>query len=99
MTETNVGTFFSDTKYNDERNINHKIGAESISNNVVKDMSSDRTVQIEDVTSKRQIKSDSGERPRCQELKEALKKATNLSTVDTIPIATNNSDKARSKNY
>ena len=74
VTETRVGTSFSDTKHNDERNINHKIGGESINNHVVKDISSDRTVQIEDVTSKRQIKSDSGERPRCQELKEALKK-------------------------
>ena len=52
------------------------------------------TYTLEDVTSKRQIKSDSGERPRCQELKEALKKATNLSTLDTIPTAANNSDKA-----
>ncbi len=94
VTETRVGTSFSDTKHNDERNINHKIGGESINNHVVKDISSDRTVQIEDVTSKRQIKSDSGERPRCQELKEALKKATNLSTVDTITTAANNSGKA-----
>ena len=41
VTETRVGTFFSDAKHNDERNINHKIGAESIRNHVVKDMSSD----------------------------------------------------------
>jgi len=57
-------------------------------------MSSGRTVQVEDVTSKRQIKSDSGERPHCHELKEALKKTTNLSTVDTIPTTANISDKA-----
>ena len=93
VTETSVGTFFSDTKHN-ERNINHKIGTQSISNHVVKDISSDRTVQIEDVTSKRQIKSDSGECPRCQGLEEELRKATNLSTVDTIPTAANNSNKA-----
>lgn len=34
VTETSVGTFFSDTKHNDERNIDHKIGGESISNHV-----------------------------------------------------------------
>jgi hypothetical protein len=67
VTETRVGTFFSETKHNDERNINHKIGGEGINNHVVKDISSDRTVQIEDVTSKRRIKSDSGECPRRQE--------------------------------
>ena len=93
MTETSVRTSFSDTKHN-ERNINHKIGTQSTSNHVVKDISSDRTVQIEDVTSKRQIKSDSGECPRCQGLEEELRKATNLSTVDTIPTAANNSNKA-----
>jgi hypothetical protein len=80
--------------HNDEKNINQKIGTQSISNKVVDDRSSDRTIQIEDVRSKRQTKSDSGECPRCQELKEALKKATNLSTVDTIPTTANNSDKA-----
>ena len=47
MTETSVrGGFFINTKHNNERNINHKIGAESISNNVVKDMSSDILIII-----------------------------------------------------
>jgi hypothetical protein len=37
-TETCVGTFFSDTKHNDEKNINHKIGRQNISNDVVDDV-------------------------------------------------------------
>jgi hypothetical protein len=61
-TETCVGTSFSDTisdtGHNDEKNINQKIGTQSTSNQVVDDISSDRTIQIEDVTSKRQTKSD-----------------------------------------
>ena len=86
-TETRVETFFSDTKHNDEKNINHKIGRQSISNDVVDDVSSDETIQIEGVTANRNVKSDLGESPHSQEPKEALKEATNLSTVDAIPIA------------
>jgi hypothetical protein len=65
-----------DTKHNDEKNINHKIGRQSISNDVVDDVSSDRTIQIEDVTANRNVKSDLGESPHSQEPKEALKEAT-----------------------
>jgi len=40
VTETCVGTFFSDTKHNDEKNINHKIRRrQSTSNDVVDDVS------------------------------------------------------------
>jgi hypothetical protein len=81
VTETYVGTFFSDTKHNDKKNVNHKIGRQSISNDVVDDVSSDQTIQIEGVTVKRNVKSDLGESPHSQEPKEALKEATNLSTV------------------
>lgn len=42
-TETSVETSFSDTKHNDEKNINHKIGTQNISTHVVDDISSDRT--------------------------------------------------------
>ena len=93
-TETCVGTFFSDTKHNDEKNINHKIGRQSISNDVVDDVSSDETIQIEGVTANRNVKSDLGEAPHSQEPKEALKEATNLSTVDAVPIAANKANKA-----
>jgi hypothetical protein len=64
-TETSVETSFSDTKHNDEKNINHKIGTQNISNHVVDDISSDRT--------------------------------NNLSTVDTIPLAPNEPNKANLK--
>jgi hypothetical protein len=67
-TETCVETFFSDTKHNDEKNINHKTGRQSISNDVVEDISSDQAIQIEGVTPKRQIKSALGECSHCQEL-------------------------------
>lgn len=82
VTKTCVETSFSDTEHNNE-NINHNIGRESIS--------SDRTIQMEGVTSTRQ---DLGECPSCQEPKEAPRSTTNLSTVDTIHTAANNSDKA-----
>ena len=42
-TETSAETSFSDTKHNDEKNINHKFGTQNISNHVVDDISSDRT--------------------------------------------------------
>lgn len=58
--ETCVGTFFSDTKHNDEKNINHKIGRQKISNDVVDYVSSDQTIQIEGVTANRNVKSDLG---------------------------------------
>lgn len=64
-TETSVETSFSDTKHNDEKNINHKIVTQNISNHVVDDISSDRT--------------------------------NNLSTVDTIPLAANEPNKANLK--
>ena len=76
MTKTCVETSFSDTEHNNEKNINHNIGRQSIS--------SDRTIQMEGVTSTRHVKSDLGECPSCQEPKEAPRTATNLSTVDTI---------------
>ena len=63
-TETSVETSFSDTKHNDEKNINHKIGTQNVSNHVL-DISSDRT--------------------------------NNLSTVDTIPLAPNEPNKANLK--
>ena len=44
----NVATFFSDTKHNDEKNVNQKIGTQSIRNHVVDDIS-DRTIQKEGV--------------------------------------------------
>jgi len=56
--KTSVETSFSDTKHNDEKNINHKIRTQNISNHVVDDISSDQTMQIEDVTTKRNVKSD-----------------------------------------
>jgi hypothetical protein len=64
-TETSVETSFSDTKHNDEKNINHKIGIQNVSNYVLDDISSDRT--------------------------------NNLSTVDTIPLAPNEPNKANLK--
>jgi hypothetical protein len=94
VTETCVGTFFSDTKHNDEKNINHKIGRQSISNDVVDDVSSDQTTQIEGVTAKRNVKSDLRESPYSQELEEALKAATNMSTVDAVHIVANKANKA-----
>ena len=65
-TETSVETSFSDTKHNDEKNTNHKIETQNVSNHILDDISSDRT--------------------------------NNLSTVDTIPLAPNEPDKAQSKN-
>jgi hypothetical protein len=94
VTGTCVGTFFSDTKHNDEENISHKIGRQMISNDVGDDVSSDQTIQIEGVTAKRHVKSDLGESAHSQEPNEALKAATNLSTVDGVPIVANKANKA-----
>jgi len=55
---------------------------------------SDQTIQIEGVTSRRQFESDLEERSPCQEPEEEPKKPTNLSTVDTNPRAVNKSNKA-----
>jgi hypothetical protein len=74
MTETCPGIFFSDTKHNDETNIEHKIERQSTSNPVVE--TSDQT------QTRRQIESDLEERSPCQEPEEELKKPTNLSTVE-----------------
>ena len=49
-TEMSVETSLSDTKHNGEKNIDHKIGTQNISNHVVDDISSDGTIQIEGVT-------------------------------------------------
>jgi aromatic ring hydroxylase len=65
-------TFFSDTKHNDKKNISHKIGRQSVSNDVVDDVSSNKTIQIKGVTAMRNVKSDLGESTHSQELKEAL---------------------------
>ncbi|MFZ0510054.1 MAG: hypothetical protein WAM14_00485, partial [Candidatus Nitrosopolaris sp.] len=62
MTETCERTF-SDTKHNDDANIDNIIGRQSVSNFVVDDISGgkpsetpDKTIQIEDATSRRHIK-------------------------------------------
>lgn len=94
MTETCAGIYFRYTKHNDERDIEHKIEGQSISNPVVE--SSDQTIQI-GVISRRQIESDLGDCSPCHEPEEELKKPTSSSTVDTNPIAINKSNKADSK--
>lgn len=74
-----------------ETNIEHKFERQSTSNPVVE--TSDQTIQIEGVTSRRQIESDLEERSPSQEPEEELKKPTNLSTLDTNPRAVNKSNK------
>ena len=96
ITETSERTFFSDTKHNDDPNIHHKFGRQSISNIVVDDISTDKLsetpdkiIQIEDATG-RHVKSGLGEFSENQKL-EAQKETTTLSTSNTTLTAASSS--------
>ncbi|MGB8937149.1 MAG: hypothetical protein WCC17_18835, partial [Candidatus Nitrosopolaris sp.] len=93
ITESSERTFFSDTKHNDDPNIDHKFGRQSISNIVVDDISTDKLsetpdkiIQIEDAT-RRHVKSGLGEFSENQKLEEAQKETTTLPTSNTTLTA------------
>ncbi|MFY9869760.1 MAG: hypothetical protein WAK17_08590 [Candidatus Nitrosopolaris sp.] len=95
ITETSDRTLFSDTKHNDNANIDRKFERQSIGNFVVDDISSDlsetpdKIIQIEDATG-RHVKSGLGEFSENQKL-EAQKETTTLSTSNTTITAASSS--------